>query len=52
MKSVARKYGLYDQAYFNTEVINVKWLNDIQQWQVDYRTNGDSEIKTEYFNLV
>ncbi|CAO3641739.1 unnamed protein product [Cunninghamella blakesleeana] len=53
MKSVARKHQLYDQAYLNTEVVNVKWLNDIQQWQIDYRTGGaEAEIKTEYFNIV
>ncbi|CAO3637236.1 unnamed protein product [Cunninghamella echinulata] len=52
MRSVARKHELYEHAYLNTEVVAATWLENIQQWQIDYRTNSDSEIKTEYFNIV
>ncbi|CAO3591624.1 unnamed protein product [Absidia cylindrospora] len=52
MRGVARKYGIYDQTYFNTEVVEVTWLESVKKWKVDYRTGEDLQIKTECFDIL
>jgi cation diffusion facilitator CzcD-associated flavoprotein CzcO len=51
-RKVARKYHLYDQAYFNTEVIQITWLDSFKKWKVEYRTGEDPKIKSEEFDIL
>ncbi|KAG0170373.1 hypothetical protein DFQ28_005980 [Apophysomyces sp. BC1034] len=54
LQGVARKYGLYEQTKFRTEVIRAQWMGDIQKWQLDWRcTDGsDTDVQTGFFDFV
>ncbi|CAO3638385.1 unnamed protein product [Mucor fragilis] len=55
LRSVARKYKIYEQTKFNTEVIRIDWMHEKQVWKVDSRSTDTTQpqpIATEYYDYV
>jgi cation diffusion facilitator CzcD-associated flavoprotein CzcO len=52
MRGVARKYGLYDQTLFNTEVVKADWLQDQHQWKLTLRENGAADTRIMNFDVM
>lgn len=55
LRSVARKYKIYEQTKFNTEVIRIDWMHEKQVWKVDSRSTDITQpqpIATEYYDYV
>ncbi|KAI8967978.1 hypothetical protein BDF20DRAFT_839805 [Mycotypha africana] len=54
MKDVAQKYNIYQHTRFNTEVIQIAWLEDKHVWRLESRStnNVDDRIVVEFYNYV
>lgn len=55
LRNVARKYDIYKQTRFKTEVFCIEWIQEKLLWKVDSKSvdgNHDQPIVTEYFNYV
>ncbi|ORZ00368.1 putative flavin-containing monooxygenase [Syncephalastrum racemosum] len=53
LRGVARKYGLYKKTKFETEVVSTVWIEDRQQWQLQWRSvNDHTHVETGYFDIV
>lgn len=55
LRKVAKKYNIYEQTKFNTEVIRIDWMQEKQVWKVDSRHTDTAQpqpIVTEYFDYV
>ncbi|KAI8381112.1 putative flavin-binding monooxygenase [Radiomyces spectabilis] len=52
LRRVANKYHIYEQTKLNTEVVKAEWVDERQQWKLEFRERGSTETHTAYFNLV
>jgi cation diffusion facilitator CzcD-associated flavoprotein CzcO len=54
LRGVARKYRIYEQTKFNTEVLSIQWIEERLQWRLQYRSvvANTEEIHTEYYTYV
>ncbi|KAI8987029.1 putative flavoprotein [Pilobolus umbonatus] len=54
LQGVARKYKVYNQTRFNTEVIFAQWIIEKQQWEVHSKSvnNPDQSVSIDYYNYV
>ncbi|ORZ00391.1 putative monooxygenase [Syncephalastrum racemosum] len=55
LQHVAKKYNVYKQILFNTEVLSTEWLDDRQKWHVKWRSTRDEKtdiISESYFDAV
>ncbi|GAA5798613.1 hypothetical protein HPULCUR_004018 [Helicostylum pulchrum] len=54
LRFVARKYKIYEQTRFSTEVVRIEWMDQDQIWKVESRDlkSNTQEMTTEYFNYV
>ncbi len=46
IQSIAKKYGLYDNALFHTQVTDLRWDESIDRWRVS--TNRGDEIRARF----
>ncbi|KAI8334426.1 hypothetical protein BC941DRAFT_356769, partial [Chlamydoabsidia padenii] len=51
-REVAKKYGIYDQTYFNTKVVQLTWMESSKTWKVDYCRDKSTQIQSESFDIV
>lgn len=52
MQGVARKYNLYDQTQFNTEVVRASWLEDTKKWEIELKTKGIGATQTRHYDFM
>lgn len=55
LQHVAKKYNVYKQILFNTEVLSTEWLEQKQKWHVKWRSTLDEKadmISEGYFDSV
>ncbi|KAG2175002.1 hypothetical protein INT43_006064, partial [Umbelopsis isabellina] len=60
LRNVYKKYGLYEQTRFNTEVLSAHWMEEEKQWKlivrkVEWNANGEvtyGETEELYYNIV
>ena len=53
LRSVAKKYHLYERIRFRTEITRAEWIEHRQQWQVEWRNlEGSQTIESSYFDIV
>jgi cation diffusion facilitator CzcD-associated flavoprotein CzcO len=52
MQGVAKKYNLYEQTQFETEVIRAIWDESIKQWQIELKSTQNKEIETRYYDFM
>ncbi|KAI8888003.1 FAD/NAD(P)-binding domain-containing protein [Backusella circina FSU 941] len=54
LRGVARKYRIYEQTRFNTEVLSIQWIEERLQWRLQYRSvrANTEEVHTEYYTYV
>ncbi|KAJ2961730.1 hypothetical protein NQZ79_g2989 [Umbelopsis isabellina] len=60
LRNVYRKYGLYEQTRFNTEVLSAHWMEEEKQWKlivrkVEWNAKGEvtyGETEELYYNIL
>lgn len=54
LRFVARKYSIYEQTRFHTEVIRIDWIEKDQIWKIESRNLSSQTQDTivEYYNYV
>ncbi|KAI9348817.1 hypothetical protein BD770DRAFT_395037 [Pilaira anomala] len=54
LRFVARKYNIYEQTRFHTEVIRIDWIEQDQIWKIESRNLSSQTQDTivEYYNYV
>ncbi|CAO3592616.1 unnamed protein product [Absidia cylindrospora] len=52
IRGVARKYDLYNQTIFNTEVVQADWLENEKKWELTVREKGSLDTRVIYFDVV
>ncbi|CAO3589258.1 unnamed protein product [Absidia cylindrospora] len=52
LRNVAKKYNLYDQTLFNTEVVQANWLEELKKWELTVREKGSLENRVLLFDVV
>ena len=46
---IGQQYGLYDDALFQTQVVDVEWLEEQQRWLI--KTNRDDEFTSQFIGM-
>ena len=46
---IGQQYGLYDDALFQTQVVDVEWLEEKQRWLI--KTNRDDEFTSQFIGM-
>ncbi|KAI9483616.1 MAG: flavin-containing monooxygenase FMO [Benjaminiella poitrasii] len=54
LRNVAKKYNIYEQTRFKTEVLHMKWIEDRQMWEIQSHNvaEDNAEVTVEYYNYV
>lgn len=52
MQGVAKKYKLYEQTQFNTEVVRASWKEDTNKWEIELKTKGIEATQTRYYDFM
>jgi cation diffusion facilitator CzcD-associated flavoprotein CzcO len=48
MRNVAKKYDIYKQTQFETEVVRATWIEGTKKWEIELKTagsNGENQIR-------
>ncbi|CAO3607274.1 unnamed protein product [Mucor hiemalis] len=52
MQGVAKKYKLYEQTQFNTEVVRASWKENTNKWEIELKTKGIGATQTRYYDFI
>ncbi|KAI8077569.1 putative FAD-binding monooxygenase [Thamnidium elegans] len=53
MRDVAKKYDVYKQTQFETEVVRITWIEKTKKWEIELKTAGsDTKNQIKYFDFV
>lgn len=54
MKNVARKYNIYENTRFQTEVLRASWVEERNQWKLELRdlSGTSQELETVYYDVL
>ncbi|ORZ06000.1 hypothetical protein BCR42DRAFT_427463 [Absidia repens] len=52
IRGVAKKYDLYNQTIFNTEVVQADWLENEKKWELTVREKESLDTRVIYFDVV
>ncbi|CEP17843.1 hypothetical protein [Parasitella parasitica] len=52
MRSVAKKYSIYKQTQFNTEVVCATWIDETNEWEIELKTSGSKETQLGRYNYI
>ncbi|KAI8881608.1 alpha/beta hydrolase fold-3 domain protein [Backusella circina FSU 941] len=52
MKTVARKYKVYEHTQFETEVVRTSWIEEKKQWELELKVQGEEKNQIKYFDFI
>lgn len=52
MRNVAKKYRIYEQTQFNTEVIRATWIEKTRKWQLELKVKDTKETQAKLYDFM
>ncbi|KAI8876652.1 FAD/NAD(P)-binding domain-containing protein [Backusella circina FSU 941] len=52
MKTVAKKYKVYEHTQFDTEVVRTSWIEHRNQWELELKIKGEKQNEIMYFDFI